>query len=122
MLLGINEISADLDTVTATYSDLISLVQSYQPDAKIIIQANPHVTTWRSSQGDAYNNENVNILNEKLHALTNGTTICWLDPTPLLDDESGGLNEAYAEGDGIHPNRDCYIMWGEWILSQNINY
>ncbi len=122
ILLGINEINADLDTVTETYSELISLVRGYQPEAKIIIQANPHVTAWRSSCGDAYNNENVDLLNQKLYALTDGESICWLDATPILDDEEGGLRMEYAEEDGIHPNRDCYVMWGEWIVSQNARY
>lgn len=122
ILLGINEINADLDTVVDTYSSLIDLVRGYQPDAKIIIQANPHVTAWRSSCGDAYNNDNVNLLNQKLYALTDGDSICWLDATPILDDEAGGLREEYAEEDGIHPNRNCYILWGEWIVSQNARY
>ena len=122
ILLGINEINADLDTVVDTYSSLIDLVRGYQPDAKIIIQANPHVTAWRSSLGDAYNNDNVNLLNEKLYALTDGISICWLDATPILDDEEGGLRMEYAEEDGIHPNRNCYVMWGDWIVLQNAHY
>ena len=122
ILLGINEITRDLDEVTETYSELLSLVREYQPDAKIIIQANPHVTTWRSSSGDACNNENVDLLNSKLYALTDGESICWLDPNPLLDDENGGFRAEYAAGDGLHPNRDCCIIWGEWIVAQNPLY
>ena len=122
ILLGINEISADLDEVAEEFSRLIDLIRSYQPGAKIIIEANLHVTAWRSNFGDAFNNDNVDLLNQKLKAMTDGSSILWLDANPLLDDESGGLREEYAEEDGIHPNFGCYEMWGEWITAQNANY
>ena len=122
VLLGINEIGGDLDAVTEKYSELISTIRSFQPEAKVIIQANPHVTTARSSQGDAVNNANVDLLNQKLRSLTDGTAVFWLDANQILDGETGGLNEAYAEADGLHPNRDCCIAWGRWILSQNGNF
>ncbi|MBQ7714778.1 MAG: hypothetical protein IJT70_02790 [Clostridia bacterium] len=122
VLLGINEISYDLDAVTEKFSELISLIRSCQPDAKIIIQANLHVTTARSSLGDAYNNNNVDLLNQKLYGLTDDKTVFWLDANQILDDSSGGLREEYAEEDGIHPNADCYSIWGEWITSQNRMY
>ena len=122
ILLGINEIGYDHGAIASKFSELISFIQGYQPGAKIIIQANLHVTTARSSQGDAFNNNNINSLNQHLQALTNGSTICWLDANQLLDDASGGLNEAYSGGDGIHLNWDCYVMWGQWIASQNSYY
>ena len=122
ILLGINEISADLDTVAGAYSELISLVRKSQPGAKIIVQANPHVASWRSSLGDSYNNGNVDLLNGKLFALTDGEDVCWLDANPILIDTEGGLRAEYSEEDGIHPNRSCYTVWGEWIVSQNANF
>ncbi len=122
ILLGINEIGYNLDTVASKFSELISFVQGYQPGAKIIVEANLHVTTSRSAQGDVFNNNNINTLNQKLQALTNGSTICWLDANQLLDDGSGGLNESYSGGDGIHLNWDCYVMWGQWIASQSAYY
>ncbi len=122
ILFGINEIGGDLDAVTEEYSELISLIRERQPEAKIVVQANPHVTTARSSYGDAINNERIDLLNQKLRGLTDGFTVLWLDATQILDDSSGGFNEAYAEEDGLHPNWDCYVMWGAWIVSQSGKY
>lgn len=122
ILLGINEIGEDPDTVVEEYSGLIDLILSYQPGAKIIVEANLHVTAWRSDLGDAFNNDRVDLLNRKLKALTDGFAVFWLDANPILDDEDGGLRREYAEEDGIHPNFGCYAMWGEWIAEQNANY
>ena len=122
ILLGINEIGSDLDAVAEEYSGLIDFIFAYQPGVKIIVQANPHVTTARSYYGDAFNNGNVDLLNQKLRSLTNGFSVCWLDASPILDDGSGGLAEEYAEEDGIHPNWECYVMWGAWIVAQNAKY
>ncbi len=122
ILLGINEIGYDHDTLATKFSQLISFIQGYQPGAKIILQANLHVTTSRSSTDAVFNNANINSLNSKLQALTNGSTIIWLDANQLLDDASGGLNETYSGGDGIHLTWNCYTMWGQWILSQTAGY
>ncbi|MBQ7669136.1 MAG: hypothetical protein IJS45_00265 [Clostridia bacterium] len=122
IMLGINDIATDLDEVAKKFSELIDLVRSYQPGSKIIIEANLHVTTARSYYGDAFNNDKVDLLNRKLKALADGSSIFWLDANPILDDDYGGLRTEYAEEDGIHPNFGCYVMWGEWIALQNVKY
>jgi hypothetical protein len=119
ILLGINEIWSSADSIAAKFSELITFIQTNAPGAKIIIQANLHVTTSKSNSDATFNNTNINNLNAKLQALTNGSTICWLDANTILDDSTGGLNESYSGGDGIHLNWNCYTMWGEWIATQN---
>ena len=122
ILFGINEIGGDLDAVTEGFSELIYLIRACQPKAKVIVQANLHVTTARSSYGDAINNGRIDLLNQKLRGLTDGSAVFWLDANEILDNSAGGLDEAYAEEDGVHPNWNCYIMWGQWIASQNGKY
>ncbi|MBQ7715181.1 MAG: hypothetical protein IJT70_04845 [Clostridia bacterium] len=122
IMLGLNEIGYDFDDIVEMYEKLISYVQGFQPEAKIIVMANTHLTTEFSSSDELYNNENVDLLNERLCELTDGSRVLWLDSSEVLDDESGGLKEEYAEKDGEHPNWKGDRMWGEWIVSQNANY
>ena len=122
ILLGINEIGSSFDMISAKFSELISYLQSNIPGVKIIIEANLHVTTSRSQSDATFNNANINALNEKLKALTNGSTVFWLDANTILDDSSGGLAEANSGGDGIHLEWNCYTTWGQWIAAQNSNY
>ena len=122
ILLGINEIGYDHSVLADKNRELADLVRSYQPGAKIIFQANLHVTTARSNSDSVFNNANVNSLNDRIRALTNGSTILWIDPNTILDDSTGGLSENYAAGDGIHLDWNSYTMWGEWIAVQNAKY
>ena len=126
ILLGINEIGGSFSALAEKHQYLIDTIHSKQTNAKIIYQANLHVTTWRSNQelasNGCFNNNNVNGLNEELKKLTNGTTVLWIDPNTILDDSSGGLSEEYEGGDGIHLNWNSYATWGSWIAEQNAKY
>lgn len=122
IMLGINGMSSGIDEVAKEYANLLSLVRSYQPDAKIIIESNIHVTTLRSNYDEVYNNTNLDALNEMLRAMADGKTIFWLDVNPLLDDDMGGLRSDYSEEDGIHPNRNGDLVWGGWLVAQNENF
>jgi len=122
IMLGLNEIGYDYDNIVTMYTKLISYVQGFQPEARIIVMANTHLTTAFSSENELYNNENVDLLNERLYELTDGSRVFWLDSSEVLDDESGGLKAEYSEKDGEHPNWEANRSWGEWIVSQNANY
>lgn len=120
ILLGINEIGNNLDSIAAKYSELVTLVRTLQPDAAIFIQANFNVTAQRSSKGDSINNTRINGLNERLKAFANGSDIFYLDANHLFGDGYGNLLPTYT-WDGVHFQAFAYPIWAQWVNEQTLS-
>lgn len=114
IMLGINEIGYNPNAVINKYTEIVDMVKAAQPDAKIYIQANLHITAERSGADAVYNNTKLNALNDGMKALTNGVNILYMDANTIFDDESGCLNTAYASDD-FHLIAHYYTVWANWI-------
>jgi len=119
LMLGLNEIGYNSKSVMAKYSDLLSKLRAAQPDATIYLQANIHITSSRSAVDDVYNNARLDLLNDEMSALANGTDIFYLDANSVFDDEKGGLKADYAVDD-FHLKSSCYELWLNWIAHNSI--
>ncbi|MBR5121911.1 MAG: hypothetical protein IKU89_05140 [Oscillospiraceae bacterium] len=116
ILLGINEIGYDFSWIVDNYSKTLDYVKLLQPNAKIVIISNLHVTKAKSDANPkTFSNERIDELNSRLKNLADNQTIYYLDCASIFDDASGGLNPEYT-GDGIHFYGKCYKLWREWIL------
>ncbi len=113
ILFGINEIGSDLDTVAAKITAIADYVRSVQPGAKVIIQANLHVTAKKDASSDVFTNKRINALNKRLKAYGGAY---YLDANKYFDDENGCL-PANISGDGVHITANAYKQWGNWIAS-----
>ncbi len=117
ILLGINELGSPLDTTAQTYGQLIADIQKYQPDARIYISANMHVTKAKSDSNTVFTNDRINYLNSQLKKFADNEKIFYLDMNELFDDANGALNAGYT-GDGVHLLPKYYIPWGQWLMEQ----
>lgn len=116
ILFGINELGGSAPSaVRAGFVRFISLLKAAQPNAKIIIQSNMHVTKAYEEKYPARGKDRVNELNLLLAGLANGKDVFYLGFETLFDDEEGYLREDYAR-DGLHMLAgEPYNVWRGYI-------
>ena len=117
IMLGINEVGYEFSSTVDAYSELLDLLQNSQPDAKIFIQANLHVTQSRSDGDKVVNNPAIDGLNSELSKLADGKTKFYLDANILFDDANGSMSADKTE-DGVHLYAQYYADWAQWIIRQ----
>lgn len=117
IMLGINEIGYETNQTLEKYATLLETVKKAQPDAKIFVQGNLHVTKEMSQSDDVINNEAIDKLNTSISKFADGKHIFYLDVNPLFDDEEGNL-DAEKTSDKVHIYAKYYIDWGNWIVEE----
>lgn len=118
LMVGINELGYDMDSTASVYEELVEEIKELQPEARLILQANLHVTQAKSDKGSYISNKNIDLFNEKIHAIAEKQDVFYLDVNPLFDNGSGALSEDVTS-DGVHPYGTDYVRWGEWIEKQS---
>lgn len=123
ILLGINEVGyPSLSDVAKKYSTLIDYIKMCQPDAKIIIQSNMHVTKKKSDANpNTFSNARIDELNSRLSKLADGKNIFYLGFEEIFDGPDGAMSPDYS-GDGVHLYGKCYKLWRDWILENGKIY
>lgn len=122
ILLGINEIGYSYTSVVKNYSTVIDYIRQYQPDAKIIIQSNMHVTKKKSdSNPNTFSNSRIDELNRRLSELADNKKIFYLGFEEIFDGADGAMSSEYS-GDGVHLYAKCYKLWRDWILENGKIY
>ena len=122
ILLGINEIGYSYTSVVSNYSKVIDYIRQYQPDAKIIIQSNMHVTKKKSDANpNTFSNTRINELNRRLSQLADNKTVFYLGFEQIFDGADGAMSSEYS-GDGVHLYGKCYKLWRDWILENGKIY
>ncbi len=115
ILLGINEIGYSYSWIVDNYSKTIEYIRMYQPDAKIIIQSNMHVTKKKSDANpNTFSNARIDELNSRLSKLADGKNIFYLGFEEIFDGPDGAMSPDYS-GDGVHLYAKCYKLWRDWI-------
>ena len=116
ILFGINELGGSAPSaVRGGFVRFISLLKAAQPNAKIIIQSNMHVTKAYEEKYPVRGKDRVNELNSLLAGLANGKDVFYLGFETLFDDEEGYLREDYAR-DGLHMLAgEPYNVWRGYI-------
>lgn len=120
LMLGINELGYKFESITDNYGKLIDFIKSTQPDVKIFVQANLHVSASRSDSDSYINNAAINKLNLKLAEFADNTTVFYIDANPLFDDAHGNLSSDKTS-DSAHLYAKHYSEWGEWIRTETAN-
>ena len=117
IMLGINELGYDFQSIVNKYGELLSYINGKQPKAAIFIQANLHVSKKRSNSDRYINNKNLDRLNAELSKFANGKSIFYIDANPLFDDKDGNLSSDKT-ADNAHLYARYYSEWGEWICKE----
>lgn len=122
ILLGINEIGYSYSWIVNNYFTVIDYIKMYQPDAKIIIQSNMHVTKKKSDANpNTFSNKRIDELNSKLAGLADGKTVFYLGFEQIFDGADGAMKTEYS-GDGVHLYAKCYKLWRDWMLENGKIY
>lgn len=123
IMLGINEISSNIDKYIETYSDVISTIHDYEPDAIIIIQGIMCVGKSKSDTHPHFNNPNIQKRNARLKELADADDsdyIYYLDINKGIADEEGNLPANYSF-DQIHLYAQYYYLWRDYLLENGYN-
>lgn len=119
IMLGINELGYDFERSVEKYKEMLTTIQTYQPDALFFLQANLHVIQKQSSSDPLFNNPAIDRMNEQIAALADNKTLFYIDVNELFDDEQGNLSTEFA-GDAAHIYGKYYAQWAEWLLTKGI--
>lgn len=117
LMLGINELGYDQGQTVRKYGELASYIHSLQPDARMVLEANMHVSEAKSSRDSLYNNGNINAFNEQVRLLAEQEEWDYLDVNERFDDENGNLDSQYT-ADDAHLLGKYYEEWAEWIYQK----
>ena len=122
ILLGINEIGYSYTSIVSNYSKIIDYIKQYQPDAKIIIQSNMHVTKKKSDANpNTFSNTRIDELNRRLSQLADNKKVFYLGFEKIFDGADGAMSSEYS-GDGVHLYGKCYKLWRDWMLENGKIY
>ena len=119
IMLGINEVGNDLESVLTFYRAIVEKVKAHQPDAIVYVCGNLRVSM--SAETNVINNTAINTLNSMIAQLADNKKVFYIDINPLFEDSTGYLTEAYTF-DGVHPLAEYYPDWCDWLCSKAIPY
>ncbi|HBB71018.1 MAG TPA: lipase [Ruminococcus sp.] len=119
IMLGINEVGNDLESVMTFYRAMVEKAKAHQPDAVIYVMANLHVA--HSAETNVINNAAINNLNSMMAQLADNKKVYYIDVNPLFDDGTGYLTEAYSF-DGIHVLAEYYVNWCDWLCTKGVPF
>lgn len=115
LMTGINELGYAHSAILKKYAEAAEIIKNRQPQAKLYLCANLHVTASRSDRDDTYNNANIDWLNGEIAGIAAECGAGFLDINPLFDDKEGALRSDFS-GDETHPYGKYYQEWGEWLF------
>ena len=119
VMLGITEGGYDFNKTVGKYKSMIKFIMKKQPKAKIIIQANLHVTKKRSNSDKHINNKRINKFNKAIKKIADNKKIFYIDANVLFDDKDGNLDKKKTS-DQVHPYAKYYTKWGKWIVDKTV--
>lgn len=119
LMLGINELGYDAEQTVKRFEEEVLKLRELQPEAKIVLEANLHVTTARSGRDAIFNNENIDRINENIRQIAEKYGFSYIDVNEIFDDETGGLNPEYTH-DEVHVLGKYYQQWADWIRENGI--
>lgn len=117
VMMGINEGGYEFNKTVGKYKSMIKFIMKRQPKAKIIIQANLHVTKKRSNSDKYINNKRINKFNKAISKIADNKKIFYIDANVLFDDKNGNLDKKKTS-DEVHPYAKYYSKWGKWIVNK----
>ena len=119
LMLGINELGYDAEQTVKRFEEEVVKLHELQPEAKIILEANLHVTTARSGRDAIFNNENIDRINGNIRQIAEKYGFSYIDVNEMFDDETGGLNPECTH-DEVHVLGKYYQQWVDWIRETGV--
>lgn len=118
LMLGINELGYPPSSVTKQYASVVDQIRQLQPQARIILEANLHVTKKKSDSDPVYGNGKIDALNQAIYQMAVEKGCGYIDVNSLFDDGQGNLDSKYSV-DNAHIMGKYYTVWAEWLRTQH---
>lgn len=119
LMLGINELGYPSSTVIRQYSAIVDRIQALQPNARLVLEANLHVTKKKSDSDPTYGNGKLNALNNAIYQIAVDKGCGYVDVNGLFDDGQGNLDSKYSV-DNAHIMGKYYTVWAQWLRTQHV--
>lgn len=117
VMLGINELGYSMEQSIEKYRESVEKIQAMQPDAKVVLGANLHVTAEKSAKSTVYNNQRIDAFNLEIKKVGDELDCYYIDVNKIFDDEKGNLSKEYST-DGSHILGKYYADWVQWMLAR----
>ena len=114
VMLGINELGYSMDQIVKSYKATVKNIQDMQPDARVVLAANLHVTSECSANSSVYNNHRLNELNGEIQNIGKELNCSYINVNEIFDDEQAALSKKFST-DGSHVLGKYYADWVQWI-------
>lgn len=114
LMLGINELGYDQEATAKKYQELVQYLVQSQPQARLILEMNMHVSKKRSETDSIYNNANIDAFNNRIREIASEEGLACIDINERFDDGEGNLAEEYT-ADYAHLMGKYYAEWADWI-------
>jgi len=118
VMIGINDLtkgSSDQE-VLDTYRQIIDQLKQAHPKSKLVVQsilphsANPDASLENRQQILDTSNERIHTLNQAIETIAKESGVSYLNLQPLFADSEGYLRSELTT-DGLHLNRQGYLVW-----------
>lgn len=116
-MLGINELGYSIEQIVERYREAVVKMQAMQPEAKVVLGANLHVTAENSAKSTIFNNQMIDALNLEVQNIGDELGCYYIDVNEIFDDAQGNLSKEYST-DGVHILGKYYADWVQWILDK----
>lgn len=122
IMLGINYriFPENVNTFISEYKKLIKDIRDINPDAYIYIQSLLPVTEKRSSSDKMVNNQNIDLYNQAIEEMARRNKCFYLGVNEIFKNSSGAMDEN-STFDGVHPNRELYNSWVEYLKKHTVS-
>ncbi len=118
--IGINEMGrGTVDGFMQAYAESINRFKELQPDAVIFVQGIMKVAKNKSEQDAIFNNEGIEIRNQRISELADNRSIFYLDMNEVVCDEEGNLRSELTFDD-VHLYGSKYDEWVQFLLNHGI--
>ncbi len=119
LMLGINELGYPTEEILKKYRETVEQIQNMQPQARIILGSNLHVTSNKSEGSTVYNNPKIDGLNSEIQQIGQELNCYYIDSNERFDDMQGNLpNE--CSSDGLHMSGKYYAEWVQWLREKTL--
>lgn len=116
--LGVNGVAfMGPDDFLTSIGELIDILKTNAPQAQIVIQSILPVSGQASFDNENLNNETIEEMNVYLAELADEKSVLYFDPSAVIEDDAGQLNEEYNSGDGLHYNDAGYEKIFDYICA-----
>jgi lysophospholipase L1-like esterase len=117
VMIGINDLIRGTrdEVILNNHQQIITHLRRMHPTAEIVVQSIlPHGAEQATWQGRdkllAITNNRIRRLNERLRSISAKQGVKFLDLYPLFTNSKGNLRQEFTT-DGLHLNREGYIVW-----------